>query len=88
MILNVILSLLASIFIFVINLLPSFSFIDNMINAKNEFIEFISSFMPYTLYLFNVPVLKFAVGLLISYLTFLAGEYLIKLAIKYFTNVF
>lgn len=88
MITDFILTVLSSVFNFVISLLPSFSFLDGLIQAKEEFISFISSFMPYTLYLFNVPVLRASINLLVSYLVFLATEYLIKLAIKYFTNVF
>ena len=88
MITDFILTIFSSVFNFVIALLPSFSFLDGLIQAKQEFISFISSFMPYTLYLFNVPVLRAAINLLVSYLVFLSAEYLIKLAIKYFTNVF
>lgn len=87
MVTDLILNILISVFKMVIGLIPSFDFINNMIQAKEEFITFISSFMPYTLYLFNVPVLKYSVNLLILYLTFVATEYLIKLAIKYFVGV-
>lgn len=73
---------------FIISLFPRFNFIDNLISAKDNFIDFISNFIGYTLYLFNVPVLRFAMSLLFGYLTFLVGEYIVKLGLKYFTNLF
>lgn len=88
MITNAILKFFSMIYNFLIALVPKFDFIDNLISAKNNFIEFLSSFISYTLYLFNVPVLRIAMTLLILYLTFLFGEYLIKLGLKYFTNLF
>ena len=50
-------------------------------------IDFILEFMEYTLYIFNVPVLKFTLGLLVTYLTFIALEYTIKLIVKYVTRL-
>lgn len=87
MITNSILKFFSMIYQFLFSLVPKFEFIDSLISAKNNFIEFISSFISYSLYLFNIPVLKIAMGLLIAYLTFLIGEYVIKLALKYFTNL-
>lgn len=87
MIVDALLNLLAFFYKFLIGLIPSFDFLDSLISAKNQFIEFISEFISYTLYLFNVPVLKLSVNILILYLTFLVSEYLIKLGIKYLTNL-
>lgn len=87
MIVDGILKLISIFYNFLLGLIPSFSFLDTLISAKNEFINFISSFISYTLYLFNVPVLKFAVNILIAYISFLAIEYLIKLGLKYITNL-
>ena len=87
MITDAILKLLSAIYQFLIKLVPNFSFIENLVNAKNQFIDFISDFIAYTLYLFNVPILKLSFTLLIGYLTFLATEYLIKLFIKYVTRI-
>lgn len=88
MITDVILKLFSSIYQFVIGLLPSFTFIENLVNAKDQFIQFISTFVSYSLYLFNVPVLRFTLTLLVLYITFLSGEYLLKLGTKYITNLF
>lgn len=87
MITDAILKFFSMIYQFLIGLVPNFTFIDNLVSAKNQFIDFISTFASYSLYLFNVPVLRFALTLLVLYLTFLAGEYLIKLGIKYLTNL-
>lgn len=87
MITDAILKLLSTIYQFIIGLVPNFTFIENLVSAKNQFIDFISEFIAYTLYLFNVPVLKLAFTLLIGYLTFLASEYLIKLFVKYVTRI-
>lgn len=88
MVVDAILKLLSVIYQFIIGLVPKFTFLDSLVSAKDEFINFISSFISYTLYLFNVPVLKVAVNILVLYFTFLVGEYLIKLGLKYFTNLF
>lgn len=87
MVTDAILKLLSMFYQFIISLVPKFDFIQSLISAKNQFIDFISSFISYTLYLFNVPVLKISLALLFGYLTFLVGEYVIKLAIKYITNL-
>lgn len=88
MITDLILILLGKVFTYSVSVIPEISIISNLIQIKEDFITFISSFMPYTLYMFNVPVLKLALGLLTSYIVFLSAEYLIKLSVKYFTNVF
>lgn len=87
MITDAILTLLSNLYKFLISLVPNFTFIENLVSAKNEFILWISDFIAYTLYLFNVPVLKLTFSLLVGYLTFLASEYLIKLFIKYVTRI-
>lgn len=87
MIVDALLKLLSVFYKFLIALIPQFSFLDSLINAKNQFIAFLSEFIAYTLYLFNIPVLKMSVSILILYLTFLVGEYLVKLGIKYITNL-
>lgn len=87
MIVDALLKLLSFFYKFLIGLIPQFSFLDSLINAKNQFIAFLSEFISYTLYLFNIPVLKMSVSILILYLTFLVGEYLVKLGIKYITNL-
>lgn len=88
MITNAILKFFSMFYQFLIALVPKFSFIESLISAKNNFIDFLSTFISYTLYLFNIPVLRIAMGLLIGYLTFLVAEYLIKLGLKYITNLF
>lgn len=87
MVVDSILIMLSVFYKFLIGLIPDFNFLDSLINAKNQFISFLSDFISYTLYLFNVPVLKLSVNILVLYLTFLVGEYLIKLGIKYLTNL-
>lgn len=87
MIVDSILILLSSFYKFLIGLIPSFDFLSSLISAKNQFISFLSEFIAYTLYLFNIPVLKLSVNILILYLTFLVSEYLIKVGLKYLTNL-
>lgn len=87
MITDLLFNAIGGLFKFILNLLPSFDFIDSLINAKNEFINFISEFISYTLYVFNVPILKFTVVLLVGYFTFLAMEYSVKLIVKYVTRL-
>ena len=87
MIVDALLTMIGSFFSFILGLLPSFTFLDDIISAKNKFIDFILEFMEYTLYIFNVPVLKFTLGLLVTYLTFIALEYTIKLIVKYTTRL-
>lgn len=71
----------------IVNMLPSFTFIDGLINVKEQFINFIEGYLKYLLYFFNVPVITLCITLLVSYIGFLAVEYIIKLCLKYFTNV-
>lgn len=87
MITDLLINAIGGLFKFILNLLPSFDFIDNLINAKNEFVSFLSEFISYTLYVFNVPVLRFTVGLLVVYFTFLSVEYSVKLIVKYVTRL-
>ena len=87
MITDLLFNAIGGLFKFILNLLPSFDFIDSLINGKNEFINFISEFISYTLYVFNIPILRFTVGLLVGYFTFLAMEYSVKLIIKYVTRL-
>ena len=87
MITNAILKLIGGFFSVIIGLLPSFDFLDGLLNAKENFINFISEFMSYTLYVFNVPVLRFTFGLLVAYFSFLAVEYGVKLVVKYVTRL-
>lgn len=87
MITDAILKFFSMIYQFIIGLVPRFTFIDSLVSAKNEFIDFISSFVSYSLYLFNVRVLRLALTCLIVYITFLAAEYLFKLGAKYLTNL-
>ena len=87
MIVDALLTMIGSFFSFILGLLPSFTFLDDIIVAKNKFIDFILEFMEYTLYIFNVPVLKFTFGLLVTYLTFVALEYTVKLILKYVTRL-
>lgn len=67
--------------------MPSFNFLDSVINAKDEFIDFLLPFSSYVLYFFNIPVLKLAISILLGYFTFLATEYLVKLFIKYVVEI-
>ena len=87
MITDSILNFLSLLYKFVIGLVPNFTFIESLFEAKDKFVSFITEFIAYTLYLFNVPVLKLTFGILISYLIFLAGEYVIKLVLKYVTRL-
>lgn len=87
MIVDALLTLLGSFFSFILGLLPSFTFLDDIITAKNNFIDFVSEFMEYTLYVFNVPVLKLTMGIIITYVSFLAIEYTIKFILKYVTRL-
>ena len=87
MITDAILKLFGNLYKFLIALIPRYDFIKDLANAKTEFINFITPILEHTLYVFNIPVLKTAVFLLMSYITFIIAEYFIKLAIKYITNV-
>lgn len=87
MITDSILKFFSLIYQFIIGLVPKFSFLESLVSAKNEFVDFISSFVSYSLYLFNVRVLRLAITCLIVYLSFLAAEYLFKLGAKYLTNL-
>lgn len=87
MITDLILKFFSLIYQFIIGLVPKFTFLESLVSAKNEFVDFISSFVSYSLYLFNVRVLRLAITCLIVYLSFLAAEYLFKLGAKYFTNL-
>lgn len=87
MIANAIILFLKLLLDFVIGLIPNVDFISNMVIAKNGFIEFLAEFISYSLYLFNVPVLKLSFTILVGYITFLSAEYTIKLIIKYVTRL-
>lgn len=87
MITDSILKFFSLIYQFIIGLVPKFTFLESLVSAKNEFVDFISSFVSYSLYLFNVRVLRLAITCLIVYLSFLAAEYLFKLGAKYLTNL-
>lgn len=87
MIVDALLTLIGSFFSFIFGLLPSFTFLDDIIVAKNNFIDFIIEFMEYTLYVFNVPVLRLTMGIIITYVSFLAIEYTIKFILKYVTRL-
>lgn len=87
MIVDALLTLIGSFFSFIFGLLPSFDFLDDIIQAKDQLIDFLSEFMEYVLYVFNVPVLKLTIGIIITYVTFLAAEYTIKFILKYVTRL-
>lgn len=88
MITDILLELLGNLLNFFVNLLPSFDFLDNVVKAHQSFLNFISEYLPYVLYFFNIDVLKIALGLLLSYITFIVSEYFIKLIVKYVTRLF
>lgn len=87
MITNAILTLLSNVFNWLTGLLPSFTFLDNLIIAKDNFITFVTPILEHTLYVFNIPVLSFSVRLLYVYIGFVVIEYSTKLYIKYITRV-
>lgn len=84
---DLILNFFSMLFQFIISLVPNFSFVENLVQAKDNFIDFISEFISYTLYVFNVPVLKVAIGLFVGYIAFISIEYLTKLTLKYVTRL-
>lgn len=87
MITNAILLFLKLLLDFIVSLIPNVDFVSNMVVAKDGFIEFLSEFASYTLYFFNVPILKLSLTIFIGYITFLASEYTVKLILKYVTRL-
>lgn len=87
MITDLILMFFSLLYKFIIAILPAFDFITNMYNAKEEFITFITPIMQHVLYIYNVPILRLAVSILLLYINALFIEYTIKLNLKYVSRV-
>lgn len=87
MILDSIFNMFIVFFNFVMNLLPSFAFLDSLIGLKVTVVNILVPFLSKALYFFNVPVLVVSIGILGVYLIFVFSEYGIKLALKYFFDI-
>ena len=84
---NAIISFFAQCVNLFLSLIPRFHWMDPIISAFNSAIAFVCSYVPYALYLFDMPTLKIMFGALTLYEAFLFSEYLWKLLLKYFTRV-
>ena len=84
---NAILILLGSFLVLISSLIPGSAFLDSLISAKDSISMIGSQYIPYALYLFDVPMLCTALALLTGYLLYIPTEYATKLLIKYATRL-
>ena len=66
---------------------PATNVINSIIDGIERFKEFATPILEYTLWFFNVPVLIIAATISTVALTYVVGEYVIKLIIKYVTRL-
>lgn len=88
MIIDFIFTFIGSIISWVFSVLPDFTFINTIIEYERMFFEWLNGFIPYSLWFFDIQVLKISFTVIFVYFSFLIGEYFYKLIVKYVTRLF
>lgn len=70
-----------------INLIPSFPILDTLLEPFTTFIQIGGEYIGMCLWFFNINVVKIVSTVFFGYYVFTAGEYVIKLIVKYITRI-